>query len=276
MHQSQTHHIKKRVEMERKQHFVLIHGSCHGAWCWYKVVSLLKTSGHQVTTLDLGASGVDPKRLDEITTFSDYLQPLMDFFASLPDEPDPKVVLVGHSYAGLCISQAMERFPNKISVAVFIAAYMPHHGSPTGTLIQEYFKRCTVESSMDCNFTFNNGLDKPPTSALFGPKFMKTIAYRHCQLEDLELGKMLVRPSGLFMEDLVTGNSLTEEKFGSVDRVFVRLDGDQVMMDEFQLLMIQNSPPKDVKVISEAGHMVMLSKPRELSQLLQHIGAGFC
>lgn len=137
MHQWQTQHTNKRLEMERKQHFVLIHGSCHGAWCWYKVVNLLKTAGHQVTALDLGASGVDPKRLEEVTSFSDYLQPLMDFFASLPDEQDRKVILVGHSYAGLCISLAMERFPKKISVAVFVAAYMPHHSSPLGTLIQE-------------------------------------------------------------------------------------------------------------------------------------------
>ena len=75
--------------------------------------------------LDLGASGVDPKRHEEIASFSDYLQPLMNFLASLPDEPDHKVIRVGHSYAGLCISIAMERFTNKISVAVFIAAYMP-------------------------------------------------------------------------------------------------------------------------------------------------------
>lgn len=85
---------------------------------------------------------------------------------------------------------------------------------------------------------------------------------------------MLVRPSGLFMEDLVSGNLLTEEKFGSVDRVFIKLEGDGVMMEEFQQLMIQNSP-KDVKVISEAGHMVMLSKPHELCQLLQEIGDNF-
>ncbi|XP_039010290.1 methylesterase 10 [Hibiscus syriacus] len=261
--------------MERRRHFVLIHGSCHGAWCWYKVASLLKTAGHQVTTLDLGASGVHPKRLEEITSFSDYLQPLMDFFVSLPDEPDHKVILVGHSYAGLCISLAMERFPNKIKVAVFIAAYMPHHSTPPGTLIQEYFKRTTVESLMDCQFTFENGLDRPPTSALFGSKFMEAIAYRYCQLEDLELGKMLVRPSGLFMEDLMSGNLLTEEKFGSVDRVFIELEGDEVMTQEFQRLMIQNSPPNDVKVIREAGHMVMLSKPSHLSQLLQDIGARF-
>ena len=122
--------------MGRNQHFVLVHGSCHGAWCWYKLVSLLKKAGHRVTALDLGASGIDPKRLDEIVSVSDYVQPLMDFLASLSG-PDEKVILVGHSYAGLCISLAMERFPKKVSVAVFIAAYMPGHGSPPGALIQE-------------------------------------------------------------------------------------------------------------------------------------------
>ncbi|XVF15624.1 hypothetical protein REPUB_Repub09cG0170200 [Reevesia pubescens] len=236
--------------MEGKQHFVLIHGACHGAWCWYKLVSLLKTAGHQVTALDLGASGVDPKRLEEITSFSDYLQPLMDFLASLSEHD--KVILVGHSYAGLCISMAMEKFPKKISVAVFISAYMPHHSSPPGTLIQEYFKRTAVESSMDCQFGFDKGLEKPPTSALFGPKFMKAKAYPHCQLEDLELGKMLVRPSGLFFEDLATGNLLTQGKFGSVDRVFIVLEEDEVMTPEFQRLMIENSPAKEVKVITGA------------------------
>ncbi|XP_022740942.1 methylesterase 10 [Durio zibethinus] len=262
--------------MQRKGHFVLIHGACHGAWCWYKLVSLLQTLGHQVTALDLGASGVDPKRLEEITSFSDYLQPLTDFLASLPDEPDHKVILVGHSYAGLCISIAMERFPKKISVAVFISAYMPHHSSPPGTLIQEYFKRIPEGSLMDCQFTFDKGMEKAPTSALFGPKFMKAKAYRHCQLEDLELGKMLVRPSRLFLEDLATENLLTEEKFGSVDRVFIELEDDEVMMEEFQRLMIQKSPAKEVKVIRGAGHMAMLSKPKELCQLLQETAEKFC
>ncbi|EOX91304.1 Methyl esterase 10, putative [Theobroma cacao] len=260
--------------MERKQHFVLVHGACHGAWCWYKLVSLLKTAGHQVTALDLGASGVDPRRLEESTCISDYLQPLMDFLASLP-EPG-KVILVGHSYAGLCISLAMERFPNKISVAVFIAAYMPCLGSPPGTLIQEYFKSTPVESLMDCQFTFDKGLEKPPTRVLFGPEFMEAKAYQQCQLEDLELAKMLVRPSGLFLDDLVTGNLLTQEKFGSVDRAFIVLEVDQVMMEEFQRLMIENCPAKEVKVINGAGHMVMLSKPKQLCQLLQDIAEKFC
>ena len=36
-----------------------------------------------------------------------------------------RVILVGHSYGGHAISQAMENFPSKIFVAVFATAVMP-------------------------------------------------------------------------------------------------------------------------------------------------------
>lgn len=127
------------VAMEERKHFVLVHGACLGAWCWYKVETFLKLAGHHVSAIDLGASGVNSKRLDdEIASIPDYLQPLMEFMACLPQEK--KVILVGHSYSGLCISLAMENFHEKISVAVFISAYMPHYKSPPAALIQEVKK----------------------------------------------------------------------------------------------------------------------------------------
>lgn len=116
-------------------HFVLVHGFCHGAWCWYKLVSMLKLNGKRVTALDLAGCGVHPKQLQDISSFSDYVQPLMDFLASLPD--DEKVILVGHSYGGIPISLAMENFPGKISLAVFVTACMPNSTDPPATLIQE-------------------------------------------------------------------------------------------------------------------------------------------
>ncbi|KAL7194131.1 hypothetical protein ACSBR1_034531 [Camellia fascicularis] len=122
---------------ESAKHFVLVHGICHGAWCWYKLATLLRAAGHRVTAFDLGGYGVDPRRLNEMASISDYLQPLMEFMASLPIHDDEKVVLVGHNYGGLDISPAMERFPEKISVGVFITAYMPSCQHPTATLIQE-------------------------------------------------------------------------------------------------------------------------------------------
>lgn len=104
-------------------HFVLVHGSCHGGWNWYKVASLLVSAGHSVTPVDLGASGISPKQLSDIPTYSGYLQPLTDFFESLPS--GEKVVLVGHSMGGVSISVAMEKFPTKIAVAIYCTAVMP-------------------------------------------------------------------------------------------------------------------------------------------------------
>ncbi|GAB4848935.1 hypothetical protein Ancab_003748 [Ancistrocladus abbreviatus] len=67
-----------------KMHFVLIHGVCIGAWCWYKLMPLLRAAGHDTTALDLSGSGSDPRRLNEIVTVDDYLEPLMEFMSSLP------------------------------------------------------------------------------------------------------------------------------------------------------------------------------------------------
>ncbi|XP_050204878.1 methylesterase 10-like [Mercurialis annua] len=260
--------------MGNEKHFVLVHGACHGAWCWYKLVTLLKQAGHRATALDLGASGIHPWQLDdEVSSISDYLQPLTDFMASLPE--NNKVVLVGHSYAGLCISLAMENFPEKISVAVFVSAYLPSFNSSPGNLIQQYFKRTSVESLMDCQFKFGNGIEKPPTSAIFGPEYMKIKVYKYCNPEDLELANMLIRPTGLFVDDFSGDSLLTEAKFGSVRRVFIVCEEDEVMDEEFQRLMIKNSQPHEVKVIREAGHMIMLSKPKELYLCMEEISEKY-
>ncbi|XP_057963267.1 methylesterase 10 [Malania oleifera] len=257
-------------------HFVLVHGACHGAWCWYKLTTLLKSSGYRVTAVDLGGCGVNPKRTDEIATVFDYSQPLMEFMASVPC--DEKVILVGHSYSGLVISLAMESFPDKISVAVFIAAYMPSYKSPPASYIHEYLKRTPMESLMDSQFFFDGGMEKPPTSVKFGPNYMTAKVYQHCPPEDLELAKTLIRPNGLFVEDLTRESLLTEEKFGSVDRVFVMCGGDEVMGEEVQRWMIENGPGPvitEVKLIEGAGHMVMLSKPKELCLCFQQIAAKY-
>lgn len=90
-------------------------------------------------------------------------------------------------------------------------------------------------------------------------------------MQDLELAKLLVRPSGLFLDDWSKENMLTEEKYGSVNRVFVQTEEDEVMKGEFQSWMIENYPPREVKLIPKSGHMVMLSKPHELFLALQEL-----
>ncbi|XP_042485904.1 polyneuridine-aldehyde esterase-like [Macadamia integrifolia] len=239
----------------QQKHFVLIHGACHGAWCWYKLETLLTSAGHKVTSLDLAASGINPKQVQDLNSITDYFEPLMEFMASLSQ--DEQVILVGHSHNGLSISVAMERFPQNISVAVFISAIMP---SPTNSVvaIQEEYERLAKDSSMQRKYWF----DVLPSLDQLSRQYQKSPP------EDLTLATKLVRPMGFYgIEDMAKETAVTEEKYGSVSRVFVLCDED-ILLKAFLKLMIKLSPPDEVKEIPGSDHMVMMSKPQELCAYL--------
>ncbi|CAL5396874.1 unnamed protein product [Camellia sinensis] len=138
-----------------------------------------------------------------------------------------------------------------------------------------FFKRSSLHSTMDCRFSFDQGPENPPTSVIFGPEYMATNVYQHCQTEDLELAKTLVRPNGMFFDDVAKESLLTEARYGSVSRVYIVCKEDQLMKPEFQRWIIQNNPPDEVKSIANADHMIILSKPKELCLCLQEISQKY-
>ncbi|XP_076909370.1 salicylic acid-binding protein 2-like [Bidens hawaiensis] len=111
--------------INEQKHFVLVHGACHGAWCWFKLKPLLEAAGHCVSAFDLSASGTNTEQIQHVATLLDYNKPLLEFMATLPQ--DEKVVLVGHSLGGMNTALAMEMFPEKVAVGVFLAAFMPDY-----------------------------------------------------------------------------------------------------------------------------------------------------
>ncbi|XP_058081450.1 methyl jasmonate esterase 1-like isoform X1 [Magnolia sinica] len=259
------------MEKESRMHFVLVHGLSHGAWCWYQVATLLRSDGHKVTVPDLAASGINLKRLDEVQSVHDYFQPLMEIMASL--NPDERVIVVGHSFAGIGVALAMEKYPEKILVAVFPTAVMPGLGGPPLAIIKEFFGR--LDDPMDCQFTFDRGPENLPTSVTFGHKFMSSKVYQRCQRQDLTLATMLVRVGSLFEEDISAENMLTVENYGSVSRVYIVCKEDELMEEDLQNWIIKNNPTDEVKAIEGSDHMVMLSKPKELCACLLEIAGKY-
>lgn len=254
------------------KHFVLVHGAGHGAWCWYKLVPLLRSSGHNVTTIDLAASGIDPGQISDLQSISDYIRPLRDLLASLP--PNEKVILVGHSLGGFALSQTMERLPSKISVAVFLTAFMPGPSLNISTLNQERVRRQT--DTLDTRFTFDNGPNNPPTSFIFGPKHLLLRLYQLSPIEDWTLATTLMRETRLFTDqELSRDLVLTREKYSSVKRVFIIAEKDLILEKDFQQWMIQKNPPNEVKEILGSDHMSMMSKPKELWACLQRISKKY-
>jgi len=88
------------------EHFVLVHGACHGAWCWFELACLLQGSGHRVSCIDLaGAAGslVDP---NNVRSFDEYDAPLIEFMAALPDGHKVMTISV-QSYMHTCKAHAV-------------------------------------------------------------------------------------------------------------------------------------------------------------------------
>ncbi|XP_073104674.1 norfluorocurarine synthase 2 [Elaeis guineensis] len=257
------------MEEESKMHFILVHGIGHGAWCWYKLATLLTSAGHRVTAFDLAASGVHPKNLHELRSFTDYCEPLMETMASIP--PDDRVILVGHSFGGICIALAMEKFPAKVSVAVFATGVMPSTTTPVSDIVKEFYRRHPLEAYMDSKVMISTDPKNSSSFLHFGPKYMLSKMYQLTAPEDFMLATMLVRPGSLFLDHITKEAMITEENFGSLSRVYIVCKEDKSMIEDFQRWMIERSPGTEVKEIEGADHMVMLSKTKELYSLLLDI-----
>ncbi|GMJ07965.1 methyl esterase 1, ARABIDOPSIS THALIANA METHYL ESTERASE 1 [Hibiscus trionum] len=251
-----------------QKHFVLVHGLCHGAWCWFKLKPQLESSGHRVTLLDLSASGVNMKPIHDVPTFEEYSRPLLAFLASL-NEP---AIVVGHSLGGMNLALAMDLFPHKISVGVFLTAFMPDTIHQPSYVIDKCLAGGSEETiPSDFEAVTIGSPEAPFTIRTMGPNFLAHQLYQLSPVEDLELAKTLMRPGSLYEHDLSKVKNFSDQGYGSVTRVFVVCDEDKAIKLEHQRWMIHNNPPQAVMEISGADHMPMLSKTKQLCDILLEI-----
>lgn len=82
---------------------------------------------------------------------------------------------------------------------------------------------------------------------------------------------MLLRPGSIFSSDQAKKDMLSEQNYGSVNRIFIICKQDKAIKMEFQKWMVEQSPDTEVKELQEADHMAMFSQPRELFSLLMEI-----
>ncbi|CAA2974959.1 salicylic acid-binding 2-like [Olea europaea subsp. europaea] len=255
----------------QQKHFVATHGVGHGSWVYYKLKPRIEAAGHRFTPVDLAASGVNEKKLEEVLTLDEYTTPLLEVLASIPE--NEKVVLIGHSGGGMAAAVGMEKYPEKIAVAVFLNAIMPDSKNRPSYVLEQYSAKTPLDAWLDTQFSTYGC--PPITSLLVGPKFISSSLYHLSTVEDQALGALLMRPGSLFIEDLLKADNFTDAKFGSVPRVFVLASEDRVIPPEFQRWMIENNPVKEVKEIKGSDHMPMFSRPDELCQCLVEIAKTY-
>jgi pimeloyl-ACP methyl ester carboxylesterase len=105
--------------------FVLVHGAWHGGWCWKKVVPLLRSGGHEVFTPTLTGLGERSHLANPAVNLSTHTQDIINL---LVYEDLERVVLVGHSYAGMVISAVAEQTPKRLARLIYLDAFVPEDG----------------------------------------------------------------------------------------------------------------------------------------------------
>jgi pimeloyl-ACP methyl ester carboxylesterase len=113
-----TAHLGKEIEMT-KSSVVLVHGGFVNGSGWEQVYKVLKKEGYPVAVVQ-----------NPTTSLADDVAATKRAVASAPS----RVILVGHSYGGVVITEAGN--DPKVAGLVYIAAFAPDKGESLATLIK--------------------------------------------------------------------------------------------------------------------------------------------
>jgi pimeloyl-ACP methyl ester carboxylesterase len=114
-----------RIDLGHVSTFVLVHGAMHGGWCWDRVAPLLEARGHEVHTPTLAGQGDRRAELRPEIGLTLHANEIADLVRDLDHSG---VVLVGHSYGGMVITQACERTADRVAGLVYVDGWVPRDG----------------------------------------------------------------------------------------------------------------------------------------------------
>lgn len=231
--------------------FVLIHGACHGGWCWYKVKMKLESKGHIVYTPDLpGNSKNDPVPSKEVT-----LERCISSIVNLIDTIDGNVILVGHSFGGAILSGVVELIKGRVQKLVYVCALAPKHGDKSSSLLES-----DTESQLKCTFKIN---EQERTAELLLDK-VDAIIYNGCQKEDIEYAKKHIVPQPLI--PMITPLQLDKSSYKTVPRIGIVCTDDKSITPKFQEQMYRDAGCKPYYI--KSGHAPFFSNADELCSIL--------
>jgi pimeloyl-ACP methyl ester carboxylesterase len=97
--------------------YVLVPGAWLGAWAWDRVGPTLREGGHHVHPVSLTGLGERSSEAERTVDLETYIADVVDRIES---EDLADVILVGHSYAGMVVTGAAERIPDRIARLVYV------------------------------------------------------------------------------------------------------------------------------------------------------------
>ena len=230
--------------------FVLVHGAWHGGWCWRRVADQLERKGHKVFTPTLTGLADRSHLLTKDVNLATHTADVVNL---IKWEGLTNVVLVGHSYAGLVVTQVAEQSGAAIASIVFLDAFYPQVGESLMALASPGTKKALEDATAKGETQL-----KPIPAAAFNVNekdraWVDSLCTPH--------------PFGTFV-DKVTGTGGREK---IAKKTYVRAAG--YNSPSFDMALGRVKADASWKTFAvPSGHDVMVDMPERLVEILLEVG----
>lgn len=247
--------VLQALEEDKKRYptYVLVHGAWADESAWGFVRNDLAKNAN-VVVVNLPAHGADNTYGAGIG-LADYVKTVTDAINKVKG----KVILVGHSMAGMVISQVAENIPGKIEKLVYVAAFLPKNGETLNGLVARVTGGKTPEI-----FEFN----KDYSLVSIKKEAIPQVVCADCQDFMKETLVKYHRPEPVkgFNDAVRLGAN-----FSRVPKFYISTKNDNAVPYALQQQMIKDYGSIKQVFEMETSHLPFVVKPQEFLQLLNRL-----
>ncbi len=225
---------------------VLVHGAFADASSWNGVIERLQRQGHTVV------APANPLR--GLAADSAYL-------ASVVNQIDGPVLLVGHSYAGAVISSAAVNAPNVVGL-VFVSAFAPEEGERLGEAAGKSKVRVLGSALLQRQYPTGRGGETAVEFVVKPARFHDTFA-ADLPAERAAVLAVTQRPVAVGSFNEAPGRP----GWKTLPSWAVVATGDKAAGADLVLSMAQRAGSKIVEL--DGSHLIMISKPDAVTDVIR-------
>lgn len=219
---------------------VLVHGACHGAWCWEKVVPALEARGWNVVAVEL-----------PLTSLYADADVVRDAIATAKSSGQ-RVLLAGHSYGGFVISEG----GHDADSLVFCAASLPDAGDSAASQFE------LIVTPELANAVYNS---EDGTLLMIHPEGGVPAFYNCCTPEQVASAVARIRP----MHVQALDEAVHEPAWNTVPSTYVVCARDNAMSPNYQR---ERAARLDEFIEIDTDHSLMYTATDEVVARLDELG----
>ncbi|HEY1962372.1 MAG TPA: alpha/beta hydrolase [Rhizomicrobium sp.] len=223
---------------------VLVHGAFADSSSWNGVIAILERDGYSVV------AAANPLR--SVKGDSDYVRSLLATIKA-------RVVLVGHSYGGMVISNAANGAAN-VKALVYVAAFAPEAGENANALNTK-FPGSLVGPAL-----------APPVPLTGGGHdlYVRQDKFHDAFAPDVPVSAATVAAAAQRpVTDIAFGGPAAAPAWKTIPSWFVYGDHDTAIPPKLHAWMAARVHPHETVIVKGASHVVMISHAQEVAKVIE-------